>query len=107
MLKAKPFRSEKYRRWIASLPCIVCGSHNVQAAHIRSNTGGGMGYKPSDEWCVPLCVDCHSDQHRVGERKFWSEIDKVKDLASKLYQLWNEDEHERDATAYELIARWR
>lgn len=112
MLKVKPFKSVKYRRWIASLPCVKCGSHYVQAAHIRSRTGGGMGYKPSDKWCFPLCCEagnnCHYkfDKH---EDDFWTEemVDKAKDLARKLFQLWNEDEHERDATAYELIARWR
>lgn len=88
------------------MPCIVCGSHNVQAAHIRSGTGGGAGYKPPDKWCVPLCVDCHADQHRIGEKKFWGDnLSKAKNLAEKLYQLWSEGEG--NATAYELIARWR
>lgn len=26
--------------------------------------------KPSDRWCISLCRDCHSEQHRLGEWSF-------------------------------------
>lgn len=52
--KNKPARSESYRRWVASLPCIVCGIEGFsQAAH--PNYGKGMGQKSSDLDCFPLC----------------------------------------------------
>lgn len=47
-------RSESYRRWVASLPCIACGIEGyTQAAH--PNYGRGLGQKASDLECFPLC----------------------------------------------------
>ncbi len=46
----------------------------MQAAHVRSGTDGGMGMKPSDRYSVPLCPDCHAQQHRVGELSFWAAL---------------------------------
>jgi len=58
--------------------CVNCGSvQNIQAAHVRMGSDGGMGRKPSDFYAVPLCgphgLDhgCHAEQHRVGEESFW------------------------------------
>lgn len=78
-------------------PCCACGAPAPsQAAHIRMSSiamgkrSTGIGEKPSDRWCTPLCADCHLDspeaQHRVGEQKFWYRvgIDPCS-LASVLY----------------------
>lgn len=78
-------------------PCAACGAPAPsQAAHLRlgnlevSKRNTGIGEKPSDRWCTPLCADCHLDapdaQHRVGERNFWARvgIDPFK-LAMDLY----------------------
>jgi hypothetical protein len=61
--KARPVRSESYRRWVASLPCMSCGiSGYSQCAHAN---GGGMGTKTSDLDTFPLCctrpglIGCH------------------------------------------------
>lgn len=63
---------KKYRRLVASLPCVMCGVENrSQAAHPRSH---GRGMKAHDTLCVPLCADslgirgCHSlvDQSVLG-----------------------------------------
>lgn len=52
--KSKPWRSETYRRWVASLPCAHCGIEGYsQAAH--GDQGKGMGMKSSDETCYPAC----------------------------------------------------
>jgi len=86
-LKIKKPRSEKHRRFIASLPCCVCKDDAVQCAHIRSNTGGGMGLKPGDNWCVPLCCSCHAEQGRIGERIFWrGRLNLAKHLALFLWK---------------------
>lgn len=54
MLKTKPYRSESYRRWVASLDCIACGIHGYsQCAHAN---GGGMATKASDLETFPLCA---------------------------------------------------
>lgn len=52
--KAAPVRSEAYRRVVASLPCVICGTPgHSQAAH--ANTGKGMGMKACDMTCFPAC----------------------------------------------------
>jgi len=46
---------------------------------IRIGSGAGMGEKPDDWRCVPLCggpEGCHARQHRIGERTFWAEYEK-------------------------------
>jgi len=45
---------------------------NIQAAHIRLGTGGGMSMKPDDWFTVSLCSECHQAQHTKGERTFWA-----------------------------------
>lgn len=67
--KEAPVRSESYRRWVASLPCIVCGVDGYsQAAH--PNKGKGMALKTSDLLCFPLCgprgniPGCHAEHDR-------------------------------------------
>jgi hypothetical protein len=62
--KSRRFKSEPYRRFVASLPCFACGLESAsQCAHAN---GGGMGTKASDLETFPLCADgpgrlgCHS-----------------------------------------------
>jgi len=91
--KVKPARSEAYRRWIASLPCIVCGIEGYsQAAH--PNQGRGLGQKASDLECFPLCcvrpghmghhqehdllIDMTLEQRREMERQY---IERTQALA--------------------------
>ena len=107
--KIPKFRSPAFRKWIRTLPCLMCKILNKsECAHKRKGNDGAMAMKPSDKNSVPLCNTCHRKQHDIGEKAFWgNKIDKVDDVADKLFDLWEEDEHERDATAYELIARWR
>jgi hypothetical protein len=64
MPKGSVTRSESYRRWVASLPCIACGiSGFSQAAH--PNYGRGLGQKSNDLDCFALCsvrpghMGCH------------------------------------------------
>ena len=52
--KVLPVRSESYRRWVSTLPCIVCGLVGFsQCAH--PNSGRGLGQKASDLDCFALC----------------------------------------------------
>lgn len=52
--KARPVRSESYRRFVASQPCFCCGIQGYsQCAHAN---GGGMGTKASDLDSFPLCA---------------------------------------------------
>ena len=57
--KQPTFRSEKWLRAVASLPCVQCGAEGqTQAAH--RNMGKGMGIKTHDCWTAALCHTCHA-----------------------------------------------
>lgn len=58
VVKAEFIRSEGWRRAVASIPCVVCGSPMTQAAH--RNEGKGMGIKTHDVWTAALCHEHHA-----------------------------------------------
>ena len=75
----KAFRSESFRRLVASLPCQHCGAHGrTQAAH--RNEGKGMGIKTSDALVAALCFECHAEldngksMTKVERRDFWNRV---------------------------------
>ena len=78
---------------VRKLPCAKCGIAPAgEAAHVRKSTAGkpvtGMGTRPDDCFTVPLCRDCHAEQHRDGETHFWSNVGiNPLHLAEKLYRL--------------------
>ena len=62
--KTPAYRSESYRRYVASFECFGCGIEGYsQAAH--PNQGKGLGMKTDDRMCFPLCcvrpdhMGCH------------------------------------------------
>lgn len=68
--KEKPYRSEAYKRLVASYPCICCGIEGYsQCAH--ANFGRGLGQKVSDLETFPLCatrpgeIGCHARHDRL------------------------------------------
>ena len=56
-LKQPTHRSKPWLRAVASIPCVLCGAENVQAAH--RNEGKGMSLKTDDCWTAALCVQHH------------------------------------------------
>ena len=42
----------------------------IECAHVRRDTDGGAGLKPSDRWTISLCRDHHVEQHQIGEAAF-------------------------------------
>jgi len=70
--KTKSFRSEKYKKYVRSLPCIVCGYPCSEPHHVRSASNAGTGVKPSDLWAVPLCQLHHAEFHHYGKETFYS-----------------------------------
>jgi L-asparaginase II len=57
--KVPTYRSDKWLRAVASLPCVKCGREGMtQAAH--RNEGKGMGIKTDDCLTAALCVACHA-----------------------------------------------
>ena len=77
-------RNAKHLGFVASLPCVLCGEKSI-AAHIRIGGKGGTGLKPHDSHTVPLCYEHHSEQHLIGERSFWKDVQKAINLAGYLY----------------------
>lgn len=69
--------NKKHLNWIRSLPCLVCGKWPPnQAHHLLTNVNRGMGLKASDDYTLPLCMDCHSQLHLNGnERAFFESVD--------------------------------
>ncbi len=75
-------RDPKYRKFIRSKPCIVCGQ--PASFHHESSLGdsGGMSKKCSDYFGIPLCYDpvcgfsCHDDRERLGFRTFYCRCGK-------------------------------
>ena len=58
--KQNAWRSPRYLRAVASLPCMICFREGrTQAAH--RNEGKGMGLKTDDCFTAALCVECHAD----------------------------------------------
>lgn len=90
-LKTPTFRSEPWRRAVASLPCICCKREgDTQAAH-ANHLEKGMGIKAPDCWTVPLCTACHRE---FDQGRRWSKHEKrelmdawliltLRDLATK------------------------
>ena len=84
MCKAAGERDAGYLALVRQCPCLKCGMEPAEAAHVRFASAAfgkasGMGKKPEDRFCVPLCAQCHrldrGAQHNRGEQAFWQEID--------------------------------
>jgi hypothetical protein len=65
---SRPIRDPKFRAWIRTLPCVVCGRvYGVECAHTGDH---GMGQKASDRRGIPLCRRCHDEYGCIGRRNF-------------------------------------
>jgi hypothetical protein len=66
-----------HRAWVRRHHCCVRGCLNIpiECAHVRTGTDGGVGLKPSDRWTVSLCSAHHTEQHRLGKRRFERQYD--------------------------------
>lgn len=66
---ALPVRSTEYRAWVASWPCIACGTE-VRRRDPMHTGPHGIAQKASDLECVPGCRRCHEQLHRLGPVRF-------------------------------------
>lgn len=106
--KQEIFESERYRRWIASLPCLITGRRDVQCAHIRKGADAGLSRKPPDWRSLPLCVFEHARQHEIGELKYWYPYGGYETAAALAKQLYAVKYETAKAVALleEYRARW-
>lgn len=59
--KENAYRSERWRRAVASLPCVVCMKDGPsQCAHVN-HRGKGLAMKAPDVWTFPMCPECHRE----------------------------------------------
>ena len=61
-----------HRAWVRRHHCCVpgCLRRPIECAHVRRETDGGIGLKPSDRWSISLCREHHIEQHAMGEMAF-------------------------------------
>ena len=92
-----PHRDRAYREYVASQPCMACGYHETQAAHISvGNFARGM--KADDFYCIPLCpsrvgvLGCHFifdlNQKHYAKEWFKKTPEELKEEAKAFWQQW-------------------
>jgi hypothetical protein len=100
--------NEQYLRMIRQLPCVCCAhmpseGHPNDAAHIRYADAAackpitGVGTRPDDKWSLPLCHDCHMNQHDRGAERIWWEkrhLNPIR-ICQELWDAWYQADQER------------
>ena len=73
------------RKWIAAQPCIICElgqqSTPTECAHVHTRRNAG-----DDHNLIPLCRDCHAEQHRIGVHSF--EAKHMVSLEALAHEYW-------------------
>lgn len=85
------WRSEKYLKFVRSLPCVVTGrtgteSDPVVAHHLIGHGEGKMGGKAHDLFIMPMLASVHQEFHhdpKAWEAKFGSQLFFVKQTIKK------------------------
>ncbi len=72
--RSSRWRSQAHLSFVRKHHCSMpgCQGMPIEAAHVRINSGAGMGEKPHDHRAVSLCQFHHSQQHTIGEPAFWA-----------------------------------
>lgn len=88
------YRDEDYERWVATLPCLVCGREGVDVHHIWHR--GGKAVRNAYV-AVPLCREHHTSgsgaYHNCGHLTFESRWNL--DLKDEIIHLLSRYIHER------------
>lgn len=87
----RPVDDPRYRAWIRTFPCVVCGSaRRIEAAHTGPR---GLGQKSDSKKCLPFCFGCHQDKpdsyHKIGPVAFAAkhQLD-IPNLIAQFNELW-------------------
>jgi hypothetical protein len=92
-LHSTPPRDSKYRAWIRSLPCAVCGTNFcIESAHIGPHA---LAQKASDYTCIPLCPEHHrlgnDALDKIGRHEFEERfVLNIEELIQALNTQWRE-----------------
>lgn len=87
----RPIRDKRYLMWVATLPCCVCKRHGPSECHhlLRGTGQKGMGVKSGDNYCLPLCAECHRALHANGDETGFFQLHDIDPIekADNLYKL--------------------
>lgn len=75
----------EHRKWVRQQPCLFNGTDcagQMHAHHVRTAANSGVGMKPDDKFCVPLCALHHQRIHQNGEA-FWDFLGEAEKLAKR------------------------
>jgi hypothetical protein len=89
--KVLPWRSEPYKAWVKTMPCLCCGMPADDPHHEQLPGHGGMGTTPGDDRVVPLCRRHHDERqtYKDGGAAFWLKYGKdVEYYISRLNAAW-------------------
>lgn len=87
LARHKRIRNKDYRRFVATLPCLVCGRVPSHPHHVRFAQPRVLGMKVGDDWVVPLCYMHHRSVHQVGHEQDWWQAKGIDPLA-EAERLW-------------------
>jgi hypothetical protein len=95
-------RSKDHLRFVATVPCLVCGRLPSQAHHLRFMQPRALSLKVSDEFTVPLCALHHRDLHLAGNELSWWEAKNI-DPAPEAENLWRGGEDAAERSLHAII----
>lgn len=87
--KTRRIKDKAHVKFVATLPCCISGSEDVQAHHLLRNVPRGMGMKAGDNFVVPLSVELHRQLHDViGDERAFFKLYNIngRALADSLYE---------------------
>jgi len=73
-------RDHDHLKFVAALPCLVCGRTPSDAHHIKFAEQRAMGRKVSDKFAVPICRLHHRELHRRGNERAWWQSQGIEPL---------------------------
>ncbi|HEV2161863.1 MAG TPA: DUF968 domain-containing protein, partial [Stellaceae bacterium] len=91
-------RDPAHLKYVASLPCLICGRTPAHAHHLRFAQLRSLGSKPSDEWTVPLCPIHHRSLHDAGREEEWWQAKEI-DAKAEAERLWTETHQPTEPSA--------
>ena len=84
----KRVRSKAHLRFVATMPCVVCGMRPVEVHHLKHLQPRARGLKVSDEFTVPLCPEHHREVEAVsGWEGIWWALGHI-DVEAAARNLW-------------------
>ncbi|MDB5408377.1 MAG: hypothetical protein JWL84_3289 [Rhodospirillales bacterium] len=98
LMPPRRLRDAAHLRFVATLPCVVCGRAPSHAHHLLFAQPRAMGRKVSDEWAIPLCLLHHRALHDAGDEERWWNDQRI-DPRAEAERLWQQSRNKRELRA--------